>query len=427
MKIFLSHSTEDYSAAKLIAKKLKRSGIRCFVYEKEPTYGKPIPDTIKVEIAKSDIFGVLLSRHAVNSSWVARELGYACALRQQSAFGKRPQILPLHDSDSVSELTHQIQPLTFDTCEPAGSPIDFSEHRTYSVRDNDNFRVLLRSVGQSIRVLKAPFSSEDRQLFDSFCVLYRSLFTDGNDRAEPAEVEEWLKEDSHKTGAFWREELIVAHVAGVVIGFAYVNVHPDKAIGHGGFLAVAPGWRDDGRTAWLLGEIRKYLTGRYPKLQGFLLEVDPISLAEADYFNLDGSPVPLADDALRRLLRLRFFRTLGALVLTGLTESPVLVSQPCIVKELAESNEKRHFLLYLPLTEAAAPVVDERFLEHDYYDSYREGFGPSRRNIPGYLDYLDQLAARERCRLGEHLSFQKPHIDRKLLGIISEHRDLSDL
>ena len=81
MKIFLSHSTEDYSAAKLIAKKLKRSGIRCFVYEKEPTYGKPIPDTIKVEIAKSDIFGVLLSRHAVNSSWVARELGYAFGVK----------------------------------------------------------------------------------------------------------------------------------------------------------------------------------------------------------------------------------------------------------------------------------------------------------------------------------------------------------
>ena len=81
-KIFISYSTKDLALATRAQKMLQQMGYVAYVAEYNAAVGAVLTESIKQNIANSDLFLLLWSRAAKESEWVSQETGIATAQKK---------------------------------------------------------------------------------------------------------------------------------------------------------------------------------------------------------------------------------------------------------------------------------------------------------------------------------------------------------
>ncbi|MEC4686651.1 MAG: toll/interleukin-1 receptor domain-containing protein [Nitrospirota bacterium] len=81
-KIFVSYSTHDIEQVGLLRQQLKGTPIDVFVAEHSVQPSENLGEKISMAIEECDLFVVLWSQNAQNSSWVSQEIGRAGALKK---------------------------------------------------------------------------------------------------------------------------------------------------------------------------------------------------------------------------------------------------------------------------------------------------------------------------------------------------------
>jgi len=76
-KVFVSHSHEDKSIARRIARFLRRYGVEAWLDERELRLGNRLDEAIRSAIRESEVVVVVASHAAARSQWVAREVAFA--------------------------------------------------------------------------------------------------------------------------------------------------------------------------------------------------------------------------------------------------------------------------------------------------------------------------------------------------------------
>lgn len=77
VKVFFSHSTQDFGWVESIVAQVNAMGLRGYVYEHDPQPGRPVAPKIKSAITRSQIFVVFLTLNSHESPYVQQEIGYA--------------------------------------------------------------------------------------------------------------------------------------------------------------------------------------------------------------------------------------------------------------------------------------------------------------------------------------------------------------
>ena len=80
--VFISHATADRAAAREVCDAIEATGVRCWMAPRDIPPGAVWSACISEAIAGSRLFLVLVSRHAIRSPEVARELERGAARRQ---------------------------------------------------------------------------------------------------------------------------------------------------------------------------------------------------------------------------------------------------------------------------------------------------------------------------------------------------------
>jgi hypothetical protein len=111
-EVFLSHSSRDRASARKIAALLRSHGVPVWYSEKQLVGAQQWHDEIGHALHRCDWFVLLLSPHAVRSSWVKRELLFA--LRQRRY---RDKIVPVRlancDTERLSWTLDDFQAVDF--------------------------------------------------------------------------------------------------------------------------------------------------------------------------------------------------------------------------------------------------------------------------------------------------------------------------
>lgn len=94
---FLSHSSLDKPFIRQLASDLKANGIQVWLDEQNIKVGESIPEKISQGLAESDYFLLAVSKNAVGSEWVKKELNSALV---QEVEKRAVHILPLKLDDS---------------------------------------------------------------------------------------------------------------------------------------------------------------------------------------------------------------------------------------------------------------------------------------------------------------------------------------
>ncbi len=134
MKLFISHSKEDYGRIKdYILPLRKMESIDIFLSEENIKCGEKFSEKIEKEINECDLFIILHSENSINSAWVNQEIGMAKA--------KNKIILPflLDDSDNVDSGDSTDK---HDSVEPKGVLRDLQ----YIVLKKDNYNTIMNEV-----------------------------------------------------------------------------------------------------------------------------------------------------------------------------------------------------------------------------------------------------------------------------------------
>ena len=91
-RVFLSHNSEDKPVARLLASRLAARGVGVWLDEAEIKLGDSLIEKIRAAIDEVEYVAVLISRHAVASNWVAKELDIAM---NQEIENRRVKVLPI--------------------------------------------------------------------------------------------------------------------------------------------------------------------------------------------------------------------------------------------------------------------------------------------------------------------------------------------
>ncbi len=93
-KIFVSYSTHDLDQVELLRQQLRETPIDVFVAEHSVQPSENLGEKISKAIEVCDLFVVLWSKNAQNSSWVSQEIGRADAFKKN--------ILPLVLTEGIT-------------------------------------------------------------------------------------------------------------------------------------------------------------------------------------------------------------------------------------------------------------------------------------------------------------------------------------
>ena len=77
MKVFISHSQQDKELAKKVAASLESAGLEVWDAENEILPGDNWAEKVARALRESEAMVVLLSKNALKSDWVRREIEYA--------------------------------------------------------------------------------------------------------------------------------------------------------------------------------------------------------------------------------------------------------------------------------------------------------------------------------------------------------------
>lgn len=104
--IFLSHSKQDRTFARRLARDVSKRGHRVWIDEAEIKIGDSLLDKIRKGIDQADFLGVVVSQASVASKWVRVEVEIAMT---QEIAGRRVKVLPmlLDNVQLPSYLTHK--------------------------------------------------------------------------------------------------------------------------------------------------------------------------------------------------------------------------------------------------------------------------------------------------------------------------------
>jgi len=77
MKVFISYAREDAAVARRIAEGLRSAGLEVWYDESEIMPGENFAEKISQALEESQAMVVVITRNALRSSWVRREIQYA--------------------------------------------------------------------------------------------------------------------------------------------------------------------------------------------------------------------------------------------------------------------------------------------------------------------------------------------------------------
>lgn len=82
-KVFICHSSKDKKLIRKLADALEQHGVRVWLDEREILVGDPLRETIELGLSDADYVIVALSKTALKSTWVRKELSAAFAIENE--------------------------------------------------------------------------------------------------------------------------------------------------------------------------------------------------------------------------------------------------------------------------------------------------------------------------------------------------------
>jgi transcriptional regulator with XRE-family HTH domain len=287
-------------------------------------------------------------------------------------------------------------------------------------------------------------SDESQRLLEASFPLYEGLFPDERERDDPDDIKTWLAESrlAARTGTPWRELYAVLHLAGKVIGMAYLSGHVRLEWVFGNYFGVRAGWRSDRASERFLDDIADALATQIPGARGIIFEVDPIHVdllqsvtARAKLGGHNDHDQIAA--SLRAAKRLFFYEHYSCLTVVDRGGSPLRYRQPAMNEGQSRKDERElHLMVYLfdfELREsivhgktASAPLV-ESMINFSYDTLYQDAYG--RESSTRRQRFEDNLARvkSQVLNLCEGSSLAQWHLtpaNRKLInGLLAHARD----
>ena len=416
---FISHAAEDETAALQLRHQLAAQGINSWCFEEDLRHGDHIEGRVKEALTESDCIVIVLSPHALKSSWVCRELGYAIQLRDERGGVPRPCIIPVHTYEDLPQPI-ELQPLQLDTQEPLGPPIAFHRHRCFRLRDATALPALASSMKPAITRIQDPRGRHAR-LFEGVGSLMEELFPNELDRPDIDEIRDWLEADlNHPDAQPWPEVLLAAHAGDAVTGYVYMNYSPQYELGYAAFLGISRAWRTHTTMRWLMERGRDEMKKACPQSRGVFFQVDPLDLNECTL--VADASLTAQKEMAERLHRINLFQNFGALMLVDDKGIPIRVPQPCLRPPLGPETEIEHFLMVLPSSPGDVPEFGSWMVD-EYLSLASAGFGPEGANVPGYSAYLAEFATRLKSRLPATARFTKLYFTREMRAAMRRPRD----
>ncbi|MGE0825759.1 MAG: toll/interleukin-1 receptor domain-containing protein [Candidatus Binatia bacterium] len=82
MQVFISHSSKDISAARQLAQRLAKAGVKVWLPEDEILPGDNWAKKVGQALEESNLMVVLVTAHAFESEWLKEEIQYALTAEQ---------------------------------------------------------------------------------------------------------------------------------------------------------------------------------------------------------------------------------------------------------------------------------------------------------------------------------------------------------
>ena len=423
-KVFISHATEDYSAALNLKRSLEVHGISCWCFEEDLPHGGHISGDVKRAINNADFFIIFLSEHSFSSEWVRRELGCAREIHLRKGIGSRPIIIPVTQS-AFHGLSADFQPIGFDTLQPLGEPIRFAEHNCFVISDAAPFGSLVRQLLPRMTHITEP-NGIHADLFRATFRLWQRLFPDGGDVPDELDVVNWLEAQfAAGQSCPWSDTLLTIHYGTEVTAFVYMSFFTNGKHGYGTFIGIDPDWRPTTTFRWVAKRTIEELAASQPECQGIFFdveEVDVLGIEEAAKQDFQGVSAEWIQTQRERLLRINHFTINGARVLMS-GEYPAAIIQPCLREPLEVANERRHFMMYWPAKPGSFPSNIQSLIDL-YYHGYMIGFGPEGACIPGYERHLDDVLSRTMGNIAKDCQFGRFYNGPAIRKIMNMNRQL---
>lgn len=125
--VFVSHSTKDMFLIRQLEKYLDNYGVDVIIAEDIRQLGIELDEKFNDLISKSNIVLALLSKNALDSEWVEKEINYAYSIQKP--------ILPLVENGADAEVQLRIEYDTFSMKEPIDSILEKITEGLNSIRE----------------------------------------------------------------------------------------------------------------------------------------------------------------------------------------------------------------------------------------------------------------------------------------------------
>ena len=377
---FLSHAIEDGEVAKTIKIALERQRISVFSFESDLAFGHPIWDTVRRKVETSDYLLVLLSRSALGSDAVAREVGLALELRKTRA---APIIIGVTSRDLSSM---HIQPLRFEDGLPFATPIDFRALRCFSEWQSESALLEFgRSLQPRVRFVTTTNDPSSRELFlrSKPCLL--QLFPELVATDYFKRIWAWL-EECEAAGARWQDVFGVMELDQVPVGLLYVSVPIEGSFAFGNYFGIVDGSRHLDRARRLVENCRSRICEINSGVRGvvFEAEVPELPFLEGIAARPENQRLSETGDharlrrGLRALARLVIYQSHGARTLTSTDGQLLPIPTPSQRESFLNDPIGAHVLMYYPWesSDVAFSEADLDSLMHFVYDGlYGDAYG----------------------------------------------------
>jgi len=397
---FLSHAIEDAEVAKAIKVGLEAQRISVFMFESDLAYGHSIWETVRRKIETSDYFLVVLSRSALSSEAVAREIGLALELRSTRA---TPIVIGVI-SRELSAMRIQLRQFDDGTLQP--KHLDFGELRSFSEwHDGTALIEFGRSLQPCVRFVTTTNDTSSRELFlrSEPCLL--QLFPELCPTDYVKRIWAWL-EECEAPGSRWEDVFGVMELDQQPVGILYTSVPKEGRFAFGNYFGIVDGSRHLDRARLLVENCRPRVHEVNPVVRGivFEAEVPDLSFLEGIAANPEKQRLyEVADQArlkrsLRALARLAIYQRYGARTLIDAKGQLLPIPTPSQRGSFLDDPLSAHLLMYYPWEsdDAGFSTADLDSLFHFVYDElYGDAYGDgSEMGFPGYREYVARLRSK---------------------------------
>ena len=394
---FLSHAIEDAEVAKTIKVGLEGQRISVFAFETDLAFGHPIWETVRRRIETSDYLLVLLSRSALASESVAREIGLALELRKSRA---TPIIIGI-TSRELSPM--RIQPRQFEDGSLQEAPFDFGGLRCFSEwRDETALGEFGRSLQPSVSFIRSTNDPQSRELYLRSRPCLLQLFPELSETDYIDRIWAWLRE-CEGPGTRWQDVLGVMELGQQPVGILYTSVPTKGHFAFGNYFGIVDGSRHHDRAQHLVEDCRPRVHEINPHVRGivFEAEVPDLSFLEGIAASREKQRLFEVSDqgrlkrALRALARLAIYQSRGARSLIDPDGQLLPIPTPSQRENFLDDPPRAHLLMYYPLESGDADFsgTDLDALMCFVYDGlYGDAYGDSSEmGFPGYRKYVAGL------------------------------------